>query len=121
MNARLLTAEARAKVLGVDQTIGEIAAQCPGATAVFGRLELDFCCGGQVSLKPAASGQGLDASAVLAEVLALQQGNSLPEGACNTGRALSAGVAQFHDDVINHIHLENNVLFSQFDDTQAHI
>lgn len=234
MNARLLTAEAKAKVLGVDQAIGQIAVQCPGATAVFRRLKLDFCCGGQVSLKQAASDKGLDVSAVLAELSALQQGNSPPdvtepaalidhlltryhavhrdqlpelirmarrveavhrenslvpagladlletaqlellshmekeeavlfpmlrvggnpfvsqpiammraehvdhgamleklaartndatppEGACNTWRALYAGIAQFHDDLINHIHLENKVLFSQFDDTEAHI
>lgn len=34
-----------------------------------------------------------------------------PRGACNTWRALYSGLAQFRDDLINHIHLENNVLF----------
>ena len=34
-----------------------------------------------------------------------------PQGACNTWRALYAGIAQLNDDLINHIHLENNVLF----------
>ena len=38
-----------------------------------------------------------------------------PAGACNTWRALYAGIAQLHDDLINHIHLENNVLFPQFE------
>ncbi|MBP6308652.1 MAG: hemerythrin domain-containing protein, partial [Burkholderiaceae bacterium] len=38
-----------------------------------------------------------------------------PDGACNTWRALYAGIAQLHDDLINHIHLENNVLFPRFE------
>jgi regulator of cell morphogenesis and NO signaling len=42
-----------------------------------------------------------------------------PEGACNTWRALYAGVAQLQEDLMNHIHLENNVLFARFDAPQA--
>ena len=38
-----------------------------------------------------------------------------PQGACNTWRALYAGIAQLGDDLINHIHLENNVLFPRFE------
>lgn len=212
-----------------DQTLGHIAVQLPGATAVFRRLKLDFCCGGQVPLANAAVEKGLDLSAVLAELSALQRpttelpaetepgalidhliaryhevhraqfpelirmahrveavhrgnpavpaglgdhlehmqqeltlhmhkeeavlfpmlksgGNPFvgqpigmmraehvdhgaalerlnaltndatpPQGACNTWRALYAGVAQLSDDLAHHIHLENNVLFAQFD------
>ena len=53
--------------------------------------------------------------ALLAKVLALTQDATPPQGACNTWRALYAGIAQFNDDLINHIHLENNVLFPQFE------
>ena len=38
-----------------------------------------------------------------------------PAGACNTWRALYTGLAQLRDDLIDHIHLENNVLFPQFE------
>lgn len=38
-----------------------------------------------------------------------------PMGACNTWRALYSGLAQLRDDLMNHIHLENNVLFPQFE------
>jgi regulator of cell morphogenesis and NO signaling len=38
-----------------------------------------------------------------------------PADACNTWRALYAGIAQMHEDLSNHIHLENNVLFNQFE------
>ncbi len=211
-----------------SQAIGQIAVQLPGATAVFRRLKLDFCCGGQISLRQAAGDKGLDLQAVVDELSALQRPNELPDtgtpaelvdhiiaryhdvhraqlpelvrmarrveavhrdnpntphgladaleameqeltthmhkeeavlfpmlraggnsfvsqpiammrhehtdhgqalehiarltnditppmGACNTWRALYSGLAQLHDDLINHIHLENNVLFPQFE------
>lgn len=42
---------------------------------------------------------------------ALAHGLELPPGACNTWRATYAGVRALIDDVMEHIHLENNVLF----------
>lgn len=231
MNARLETTAPEAFTLGEDQSIGQIAVQLPGATAIFRRLKLDFCCGGHLSLQQAAQEKALDVQAVLSELRALQQPQSLPAqtdpgalvdhlisryhdvhrvqlpelirmarrveavhrgnpdvpegltvllegmeaellshmrkeetilfpalragasafvgppiammraehtdhgalldqvlaltndatppaGACNTWRALYAGIAQFSDDLINHIHLENNILFAQFDGSQ---
>jgi len=38
-----------------------------------------------------------------------------PEGACSTWRALYSGIAQLRNELIQHIDLENNVLFAQFD------
>ena len=211
-----------------EQTLGHIAVQLPGATAVFRRLKLDFCCGGQTRLADAVAEKNLDLDAVLAELSALQRPTELPgntepgaliehiiaryhdvhraqlpelirmahrveavhrgnpevpvglgdfleriqqeltthmhkeeailfpmlksggnpfigqpigmmraehvnhgaaldqlnalthdatppAGACNTWRALYAGIAQLNDDLVHHIHLENNVLFAQFD------
>ena len=228
MNARLEASAPATAALSADQQIGQIAVQLPGATAVFRRLKLDFCCGGQVPLAAAAAEKGLDVNAVLAELAALQRPSELPAvsepgalvdhilaryhdvhraqlpelirmahrveavhranpdvpaglgdlleeiqeellshmhkeeailfpmlksggnpfvgqpigmmraehvdhgaaldklnaltndatppaGACNTWRALYAGIAQFGDDLVNHIHLENNVLFPQFE------
>ena len=230
MNARIdhLHSPVETAPLSAEQQIGQIAVQLPGSTAVFRRLKLDFCCGGQVSLAKAAADKGLDPQAVLAELAALQRSDALPEAtspsalidhilaryhevhrqqlpelirmatrveavhrahplvpagladlleemhaellshmlkeeqvlfpllktggnpfvgqpigmmraehvdhgaaldklnaltndatppqdACNTWRALYAGIAQLGDDLINHIHLENNVLFPQFE------
>jgi regulator of cell morphogenesis and NO signaling len=53
--------------------------------------------------------------AELDKVLSLTNDATPPQGACNTWRALYAGIAQLNDDLINHIHLENNVLFPQFE------
>ncbi|MFZ2855972.1 iron-sulfur cluster repair protein YtfE [Acidovorax sp.] len=232
MNARLESTASAPAALSADQQIGQIAVQLPGATAVFRRLKLDFCCGGQVPLATAAAEKGLDVNGVLAELAALQRPSALPgveepgalidhiltryhdvhrvqlpelirmahrveavhranpdvpaglgdlleeiqqellshmqkeeailfpmlksggnpfvgqpigmmraehtdhgaaldqlnalthdatppAGACNTWRALYAGIAQFGDDLVNHIHLENNVLFPQFEAAPA--
>lgn len=35
-----------------------------------------------------------------------------PAGACNTWRALYTGLRQFREDLMEHIHLENNILFN---------
>ena len=211
-----------------DQSLGQIAVDLPGATAVFRKLKLDFCCGGLVSLRQAALDKNLNLADVVSQLAALQppdaradhmapaslidhiisryhevhrvqlpelvrmarrveavhrenpdvptglaalleemeqkllghmqkeeailfpllkaggspyagqpigvmraehtsHGQALdrihalthdmqpPEGACNTWRALYAGISGFTDDLINHIHLENNVLFPAFE------
>ena len=217
-----------------QQPIGQIAVELPGATAVFRRHKLDFCCGGQIALQEACERRQLSVDTVLAELDGLQRvdvdvdvaqqpvpevidhilqryhavhreqlpelirmarrveavhrdspdvptgladhleameqelldhmdkeenilfpllraggrgmahnpiavmrhehtshGEQLerlmalahdtkpPAGACNTWRALYAGIAQLSDDLINHIHLENNLLFPQFEPRAA--
>lgn len=214
------------------QAIGQIAVELPGATAVFRRHKLDFCCGGQIPLQEACEAKQLSVDTVLAELEGLQRvdvdvaqqpapevidhilqryhavhreqlpelirmarrveavhrdspdvpaglaahletmeaelldhmdkeenilfpllragglgmahnpiavmrhehishGEQLerlmalahdtqpPSGACNTWRALYAGIAQLSEDLINHIHLENNLLFPQFEPQAA--
>jgi regulator of cell morphogenesis and NO signaling len=208
------------------RSVGEIATALPGATAVFRRHKLDFCCGGQSPLGEAVAARGADLRAIMAElamlvpeggdtpaetgalierileryhathrrelpelirlarrveavhgdkegapvglaavleelaaeleshmqkeeqvlfpmmlrgghpmivhpigvmrhehdeagellhrVEALTDGGVAPEGACNTWRALYAGTRKFADDLMEHIHLENNVLFPRF-------
>lgn len=48
----------------------------------------------------------------LRKLHALTNDITLPKGACNTWRALYAGLAQFKEDLMQHIHLENNILFA---------
>lgn len=214
------------------RTVGEIAAALPGATAVFRKFRLDFCCGGDVALEEAARRRGVEASAVERELAALAPpdggagvpedsraliaqilaryhevhrrelpelvklarkveavhaghpaaphgladllqtmvgelevhmkkeelilfpsmlrerpglgaplaqmrhdhddhgallrrleaitgGFALPEGACRSWQALYAGTAKLADDLMAHIHLENNVLFPRFEEPRA--
>ncbi|MCB1977895.1 MAG: iron-sulfur cluster repair protein YtfE [Burkholderiaceae bacterium] len=229
MNARVDVSPAS---VSPEASIGSIAVHLPGATAVFRRLKLDFCCGGNVALSQAVADKGLALDSVLAELSALQQPTTTPEmatpaqlvdhivscfhdvhrqqlpelirmarrvetvhrdnphvpaglgdlleamqaelfshmhkeeailfpmlkagghafvsqpigmmraehvdhgaelerlmalthdatppaGACNTWRALYTGIARFADDLISHIHTENNVLFPQFEPAAA--
>ena len=50
----------------------------------------------------------------LRELDALTDGITLPAGACGTWQALYAGLAKLNEDLMQHIHLENNVLFPRF-------
>lgn len=40
-----------------------------------------------------------------------------PKGACNTWRALYTNLRQLEDDLMQHIHLENNILFTDAQDS----
>lgn len=51
--------------------IGEIATSLPGATAVFRKFRLDFCCGGDLKLEDAAAHRGADLGAIESELSAL--------------------------------------------------
>ncbi len=51
------------------------------------------------------------AGAQLEEVKRLTNNVTPPVGACNTWQALYGGINEFIDDLMNHIHLENNILF----------
>lgn len=42
-------------------------------------------------------------------------GLALPEGACRSWTALYTGLAKFTEDLVTHMHLENNVLFPRFE------
>ena len=49
----------------------------------------------------------------------IASGFVLPEGACLSWAALYDGAAKFADDLMEHIHLENNVLFPRFERREA--
>ena len=56
-----------------DQTLAQMAVALPGATALFRRHKLDFCCGGQISLRDAAAAKGLDLPTLEAALAALER------------------------------------------------
>jgi regulator of cell morphogenesis and NO signaling len=51
----------------------------------------------------------------LRTLAALTHDMALPDGACNSWRALYAGVAKLAEDLTEHIHIENNILFPRFE------
>lgn len=54
-----------------------------------------------------------DHGASLEQIMTLTDGITPPAGACNTWRALYAGLREFREDLTQHIHLENNLLFER--------
>ena len=65
-----------------DRTLADIAATLPGATGVFRRRKLDFCCGGKVTLSRAAAERGIvlpEVEAELDAVVALGLAAERPE------------------------------------------
>jgi regulator of cell morphogenesis and NO signaling len=61
--------------LAANHTVGEIAAQVPGATREFEKLGIDYCCGGSRTLGEACAAINLPLDETLAR---LQQGLAAP-------------------------------------------
>ena len=77
-----------------DRAIGEIAATLPGATAVFRKFKLDFCCGGDVVLAEAVRERGLELASVEEALAALDQSATAPE---KTGALIDHILNRYHE------------------------
>jgi regulator of cell morphogenesis and NO signaling len=55
-----------------QRQVADIAVNLPGATQVFRKHKIDFCCGGQVPLEEAAAARGEPLAAIEAELAALE-------------------------------------------------
>lgn len=62
-----------------------------------------------------------DHGALLRQMEVLTEEFSPPDEACRSWQALYVGVAQLAEDLMEHIHLENNVLFPRFAAVEARI
>ena len=56
---------------------------------------------------------------MLEQITGMTDNFTAPEGACRTWRALYAGAAEFKDDLIDHIHIENDILFPRFESMEV--
>jgi regulator of cell morphogenesis and NO signaling len=77
-----------------ERTVGDIAATLPGATAVFRKYKIDFCCNGDLNLDSAAQRRGVDPDALEQALEALASG---------TGSGTAASAAMSSDELIDHI------------------
>lgn len=84
-------------------TIGEIAAKIPGATALFRRYDLDFCCAGSQPFADALTRKGLDRNAIIAELEGLTrnlvpgQEPALPDNADDDAVLIDYIITRFHE------------------------
>jgi regulator of cell morphogenesis and NO signaling len=72
-----------------QRQVADIAVNLPGATQVFRKHKIDFCCGGQVPLAAAAAAGGRPLAAIEAELAALETG--------------TADAPQSNEELIQHI------------------
>ena len=78
-----------------DMSLGSLAVQIPGATAVFRKFKLDFCCNGHQSLADACASRTLDLAAVISELGALQDLQPMP-AAPSTGELIDHILQRYH-------------------------
>lgn len=62
----------------LDRSLGQLARKIPGATAVFHHHGLDFCCGGNKSLRRAAEEKNLDSETIANSLLAIANKGETP-------------------------------------------
>lgn len=67
-------------MMTTEQTLGDLVTASPSAAKVFQRHDLDYCCGGKVTLAQACAAKGLDSEAVLREVDAAARTQAEGEG-----------------------------------------
>jgi len=79
-----------------SRTLADIAAALPGATGIFRRHKLDFCCGGRVTLGDAAAAKSLDLSDIEAELEAVAALHLPPARAESTESLLELIERRYH-------------------------
>ena len=85
-----------------EMTLGEIAANIPGATAIFRRHDLDFCCAGHQPFTQAVADRRLDKNALIEELSALSDtvadGDGFPAVTTDTPTLVNYIISRFHDE-----------------------
>lgn len=79
-----------------NRPIGEIAADHPGAFAVFRRFDIEFCCQGHVSLAEAARRRDLDPDEVMRALKAVDPSDA-PKVPKETGALIDHIRTRYHD------------------------
>jgi regulator of cell morphogenesis and NO signaling len=77
-------------------TLGQIAVVLPGATAVFRAVGLDYCCGGQVTLRDAAAANALDLDKLIVELRTLDRKRVPSPADLDTKTLTETIVTRFH-------------------------
>lgn len=80
-----------------ERTVGDVAAALPGATAVFRRYKLDFCCGGNVALEESARSRGADVVAIERELIALTHASAKSTAPKETGALIEHILTRYHE------------------------
>lgn len=79
-----------------ESTLGEIVVRLPGATAVFSAANLDYCCGGQTSLKDAAVAASIDLDVIVADLVRLKQAAAPTSADLDTPSLIDMIISRYH-------------------------
>lgn len=79
-----------------DRTVGEIAAKLPGATAVFRKYNVDFCCHGDIALGEAARRHGIVVADLERDLRALEASGVATPQARDTGELINHILTRYH-------------------------
>lgn len=77
--------------------IGEIAATIPGATDVFRKLKLDFCCGGDETLEEAARTRGVDLKGLEQAIDAFEESGTAMSPSRTTDELIDHILSRYHE------------------------
>lgn len=81
----------------LEHSLAELVCERPGATAIFHRHRLDFCCGGQQSLASALAARGLAPEAIVAELEAPPSATTMTStGAGDNATLIDHLLTRFH-------------------------
>jgi len=81
----------------LSRTVGEIAATMPGATAVFRKFKVDFCCHGDIALNEAARQRGIDAADLEEALNALEASEGAIPASWDTGELIDHILTRYHE------------------------
>ena len=82
----------------LDQSMGKLARSTPGVTAVFHKYQLDFCCGGNQTVRAAARNQNIDERALLDELTQINPADTEEDCADSTNKQLIGHIlSRFHE------------------------
>jgi regulator of cell morphogenesis and NO signaling len=82
--------------LSLDRTVTSVAAELPGAANLFRRSGINFCCGGDVSLRDAAEQAGLSPDGLLAVLQELERAASR-DAPDDTDSLIDHLLARYHE------------------------
>jgi regulator of cell morphogenesis and NO signaling len=90
----------------IESSVGDLVRTAPVRARIFGKLGIDFCCGGKKSLAEVCKAKGLDPATVLAMLQAL---DAAPDPGLVDADAMGLGALCDHIEIAHHAYLREEL------------
>ncbi|MCC6581722.1 MAG: iron-sulfur cluster repair di-iron protein [Phycisphaeraceae bacterium] len=100
-------------------TVGDMVRQRPSRSRVFERLQIDFCCGGKLTLRDACAAKSLDAADVLRQLLEADEQQDQADARYVDADAM--GLAELADHIVQTHHAYLCVELPRLDQMTARV